>query len=103
MSLVPGLAARKRTLVLLNIASVVERADEQVDTLLNQFLHKSLQSALCLCISTQPLGALLHSMPQHRSLLKCSEETDWCKAGSMHTLPGADLRVLWLTSCKMAS
>lgn len=30
MSLVPGLAARKRTLVLLNVASVVERADEQV-------------------------------------------------------------------------
>ena len=29
MSLLPGLA-RKRTLVLLNIASVVERADEQV-------------------------------------------------------------------------
>ena len=49
MSLVPGLAARKRTLVLLNIASVVERADEQVYTLLSQSLHKILQIVLCLC------------------------------------------------------
>ena len=102
MSLVPGLAARKRTLVLLNVASVVERADEQVNTLLSQPLHKSLQSALCLCISTQPLGAMLHSRPQHHSLLKCSEETYWCKFGSMHILLEADLRVLRLTSCKMA-
>ena len=86
MSLVPGLATRKRTLVLLNIASVVERADEQVIILPDQFLHKSLQSALCLCTSTQPSGALLHSRSQHHSLLKCSEKMAWCKAGSMHTL-----------------
>ena len=86
MSLVPGLAARKRTLVLLNIASVVERADEQVSLLLNQFMSKGLQSALCLCTSTQPLGALLHSRPQHHSLLKCTYGMDWCKAGSTHTL-----------------
>ncbi|CAK0783950.1 hypothetical protein CVIRNUC_007153 [Coccomyxa viridis] len=44
MSLVPGLAARKRTLVLLNIASVVERADEQVLPAVYLFIGRSLHA-----------------------------------------------------------
>ena len=53
MSLVPGLAARKRTLVLLNVASVVERADEQVYMAHSAPTEKPAKHAV-LCISSEP-------------------------------------------------